>query len=751
MSRTAKQRAAQRRRGEAKQASQSRRPQARAPSKPSQVRTPSARFHVIPLLAGAATLFAAIPPLWPSMGSEIGWWRVFFAVAVGLAGLLVARTTAELWSPGDAAANAKTGVVLALVVVVPMLFDPRAVDNFSLPKLTAALIGAIAILAIWVVQAVQSQPGPRWRNGLHWPVLAFVGWTAITTATSSIPRVSLLGVFGSYDGMLTTAALVVIFFGVVQVVRIDKIKAVLSVLYFGAGGLTVLYGLIQLHDRLVAGPAWDWVPSSRGPIYSGFGNQNLLAGFLAVLVPVGCVLLMLHRSRAVRSLIVAIMAGLLIELLHTASRGALLATMVSLGVVAALMWSDLRRRPKTSFPLAGAVVAAVVIGAVALAAQPRFSARLSSSARLGRTLTLRADLWSLGVATTNGRPIVGHGPDTWIDRAPRFQDTEKIGTYSPEGYYSNGAHNLFVGQMAATGYPGLVLLLAVLGYASMRAVGTWRRLRQAESDDDGDEAIGAHEARLCLVAVAGGLMAYVVQACFNLNQVGLSFVFWFLLGLICALSLGVGVPISLRARDLITRPVLPARLGYDAEVEGRTPPPPNRARHPEGIDVTTGAVVVFVCAGLAFAAFTATRPLRASHNAWAADAATVAAGRATAPDEAARLSQQAATRLARATTLDPWEAGYQMVNAEIQVDVAVESSSAAALQAARRFSERAIELRPYSSFYLERHANVFLKIDRIDPGGGEARAEAVRALRRAVAANPYSTRLRERLNALVGS
>lgn len=76
--------------------------------------------------------------------------------------------------------------------------------------------------------------------------------------------------------------------------------------------------------------------------------------------------------------------------------------------------------------------------------------------------------------------------------------------------------------------------------------------------------------------------------------------------------------------------------------------------------------------------------------------------------------------------------------------------SEATVSAARRFAERVAELRPYSSFYLERYANVLLRIHNLNPEEDEALAAGVRALQRAVTANPSSTRLQQRLQAVLG-
>jgi hypothetical protein len=680
---------------------------------------------------------------------------MLFAVGVVVAAQFVGRTTAVLHRRGDTAGGLQRAVLLALLVVVPTVVDTRTLDQFNLPKLTAAVVGAVILAAVWIVGALTPGSCPRWRNGLHWPVLALLAWTVVTTATSVSPRFSVLGATGTNDGLLAVVVLAIAFFAVAQAVTMDQVKAVLSVLYFGAGGLSVLYGLIQLHDRVLPGGRWDWLRPSDGggtesffdgAVFSTLGNPNHLGAFLAMLLPIGLVLFLLHRSPWARCLIVAVMAGMVVELLQTASRGALIASVVALGILGALLWPDLRRHRRIFMPMVGLVAAAVVVAAVALAATPEFSTKLSSDLGSSATLTQRFDLWSAGVAMANDRPLLGWGPDTFQDHLARYQAPDVIRRQGNRASV-DWPHNLFIAQVAACGYPGLILLLALLGFAAVRAVGTLRLLGKpdGQSDGEGHGASPGHEARLCLVAVVAGLGAYLVQACFNVTQLPLSFVFWVLLGLLSVISVGAGFPTSLRGGASLRKPAI--------QVGGRA-----RARrrgHHDAADpdVARGAVAVLMAAGLLMAIPAATRPLRADHKAWAARVDLAAAAELP-PDEAARLARRGAARRADAINLNPWEASYLVAEADAFLARTRSLADGSALQRtalerARRDLSRAVGLRPYNSVFLSLYADILLKIDQVNPSDGRARAEAIRALRRAVKANPHSAALRERLELVV--
>lgn len=732
------------------------------PSRPSEPWRRGQRL--IPWAVAAAMLWAAVPSVWPAPTSRPTWFSVIFVLTVAAAAISVAQLTAAAARPGHIVASVKTGLVLVLVVAVPVVFDSRGVDSYNLTKFTSTVIGALAVTALWAVEAVSPGRRSRWRNGLHWPVAGMVAWTVLATATSVSPRVSIVGSNSTNDGLLAAAALAVIFFAVVQAVAIDRIKAVLSLLYFGAGGIIVGYGLIQLHDRLFGGDEWDWIGTAGrlstdsfadGGIFATFGNPNHLGGFLAVLLPIGWILFVLHRSWRARAAIATIAAGLVAELLQTASRGALVAAVAALGVTAAMFWPDIRRRPRFALPV-GALATTGLVAVLVLATQSGLSTKLSTDLANANTATLRLDFWRAGVAMANDRPFVGYGPDTFTDLYQGYKSPAFAKRHGPGGS-TNGAHNVFVSQLSGTGYPGLGLLLGLLGIAGLRAVGTWRRLRQLESGSERECAEQAHEGRLCLVGVLGGIAAFLVQASFNLNQIGLSLVFWVLLGLLCVLSLSAGVPPTLRPRALVARPSTPVALAAGGDA-----PSPSSGRPGAAVakpDLARRSIAVVAGFGLLVVGLQATRPLRADHSASASrtayERAQFLAQRAS-QEQALPLTRKAVIELRRAIRLNPWEPILRARHGEAFFTGALESpegspAQAAALRAALREFERVVALRPRSSPHLERYADILLKIHEVNPAITHAKAEAVRALQRALRAEPTAAHLRDRLRLALAS
>ncbi|MDQ4068568.1 MAG: hypothetical protein M3203_03690, partial [Actinomycetota bacterium] len=200
---------------------------------------------------------------------------------------------------------ARQAVLLVMAIAVPVVFDTGVRPSFALPKVTVLAAGASVLVALALAEWARRGAWP-WRNRLELTVLAFLAWTALSAVASDEPRRSLLGARESLNGLVTVAVLVVVFFAAARDFEVGRVRTALAVLWFGAGGAVLAYGAVQLGDRLTHGGSWDPVPWSNplgaGAIWSTLGNPNDLAGFLAVVLPVGLVLLVTATSRLVRAL-----------------------------------------------------------------------------------------------------------------------------------------------------------------------------------------------------------------------------------------------------------------------------------------------------------------------------------------------------------------------------------------------------------------------------------------------------------------
>ena len=745
-------------------------------------------WFVVLLLYGAGKLRA---------GGSIVFWLGIGAVAVYLvhAAMAVGRG-ADPWQA------ARKALLMALFVVIPVVFDPQTFDVFNLTKYTFVVWGALAVGVLWVAEWVRQKRIPFWRNGLHWPVLLLLGWTAITTIASTDHRISLLGFYKSYDGLYSMVAFTLIFFAVAEAFRARNLRHVLSVFYFG-GSLAVLYGALQFHDRLYGGGRWDWVQWGEAgfkgsSIWSTLGNPNHLGGFLAVLLPIGVMLAVVWRNWWVRVLIGAVSAGAVLEMLQTGARGAWVGTFLALVLIAVFSIPDIIRRPVVAASIAGILVVVVIVAVLILSETGSVAKQFSSIFKLGgnSSIVQRVELWKSAIDMGTDKPLLGFGPDTFRAPFAQYQTAKFVQLYGPD-QVANGPHNTFFNYLATQGFPGLLAFLALLAAAAARGFGAWRRLFRQEREGKVAEQEPAREQRRLLVAVFGGLVAYIGQASANVQQIGLSFCFWALLGLLCVIARDAGVPDTLSLRRLLaasepdeagaagaSRPEpeprslgaaakrgssrkpgprpgprpsgaggRPAGSGARPAQAGSRPAPPRARRRGPSRPQTSGAAVFALAVGGVVAvviAWFASGPYRADHTYRTALIYQNTAQQLSQSNNAQGSQNALNTSMKefdRSVLANPWEAVYVegrgRLNFALAQSVLQQNQPSQAmpyLAKARSDYQRAITLQPNSSALQAGFAEVELKVADVDKNDAGARPAAIAALRRATDANPWQPR-----------
>lgn len=664
---------------------------------------------------------------------------LFVGVVVSVAVFVAFACSASLKGE-DPWAGARMAILLFIVVAVPTVFDMRVIDSFNLVKFSVLVAASGSLMLAWAVERAAIGRRSFARSGLEWPIAGLVVWTVVATTASASPRQSLTGSYGSYDGLLTICALAVVFLAIVDSARAEDLPRLLMTTWFGAGGITVVYGLFQLHDRITTvGGRWDWIAWDRSnfpidSIWSTFGNPNHLAGFLAVLLPIAIALFATVATTRMRLAIAALAAAALVQLIFTGTAGGWLGALGGLTVTAAGLLPELRARIRVAAGLAVVAVAVVVSAGLVFGPSRNLGSQLSAVFDLNgaSTANQRLGYWRAAVAMASDRPLVGVGPDMYEIRFPRYQDAEFV-RFNGFSLDVNGPHNTFLNRFASGGVPALAFFTTLVGLATLRAVAAWRRLRRRESDaDEAKRAQAVHQRRL-LAGITGGLVAFLVQASFNVDQVGLSILFWALLGMLAVVTCTAGVPTSMRPRVLLS----PEPANPPKEKAGHASLPGPGRRRLAAIVLVVGALGLVVIAS---------RPYRADRRQftgarWRATAAqfesTDAIRSRDALVKAVRLSEEAAA-------LNPWEPAYPATAARTSYTLAqtLPTRSADRLRLLRRSAERfreAVELED-SYRLLNQYAEVLVTISEVDPGDDSTTSMAVSVLRMAIEANPWESR-----------
>ena len=672
-------------------------------------------FVLLLWVAGLGHTGAAVPFLLVLASSVIHFIRKAGAIAQRRRGLEAATAVAAI----------------ALVVAVPLAFDTATSDIFNATKYAVLLTGALVLLALWLTDLATSRRTPRWRSGVTLLLLAFVAWLAVTTATGINPRLSLVGAYRSYHGLLAVLAVAAVFFIVYDTFRAEDVPDVLSVAYFSAGAPIVFYALLQVHDRVADwGGTWDWTALGRGfdgpGIWSTLANGNHLSGFLASLVPVGVVLAAMSRSRIERVLIAVLGGSAMAVLSYTTTRGAWLALAAGLVVLGVFLLPELRRRPVFGIALPLGLVAVAIAAAAVVSSPGELRAELASVFDPdGFENTDRRELWSAGREVTSEEPLTGIGLEAFRVVFPRYHSieyTQFLGGDS-DRTAANGPHNIFLDYATAGGLPAAALLSAALLTSGLLAVRAVRRLRRREvSQQDGGRS---RLSRLYLAAVAAALTVTVVQATFNVQQIVLTLYLWLMVALVCVLAADAEVSVRLLRRDRSS--------SGDA---GGEDPARRRSSTPGAPWIAALAVVAAL-----FIAYRTAGPYRAERHLQNALALRNGGNAEQDAKKASQLFERASREMQRAVVAHPSEPTYRVRAAEVSYDYALKTEQVPLklkrLHEARRRYEQALEVEERDANTLRGYGSILVALGQADPSNTEWFPRAEAPLRRSIEVDPW--------------
>jgi O-antigen ligase len=254
---------------------------------------------------------------------------------------------------------------------------------------------------------------------------------------------------------------------------------------------------------LQAGPAAFGFHRAFFRSYGTFDQPNPYAGYLNMVLPLACALSLKATSRAERWLYRGAATVIALALVASQSRGALLAGLAALLVLALCLFPPIR-------PMAGLAGTVALVGALATAFGVLPQApleRLLSAVGLGNvsfgTVTdanfsavERAAHWLAGVRMFAAHPLLGVGIGNYSAAYP---------AYHPRGWYASleHAHNYYINIAAEAGILGLLTYTLMVGSALWYIYATLRVLRDP----------------LCVGVVLGSLGALVATSFHNFFDV----------------------------------------------------------------------------------------------------------------------------------------------------------------------------------------------------------------------------------------
>lgn len=382
-------------------------------------------------------------------------------------------TGAEGWG-----ARLGPAAVCGAALAVPVVYAPNLDAPFTAPKLALLLVAAGLAVAGEALAAGEPRgdgDSPRrWPIGLALALAAFL----VTTIASTVAAVARGAPGAPYapNELARGAAVVGIALGAARAAEAPVWRLALLRSIHAAAGVVSALGLLQ-HLR--------WLPVPLPVISvpgSTFGNRNMAAEAVAVVVPFSLALLAIERPPAqgrgaalsVRHAVVVTLE--LTYLAVTRTRGAWIGA--ALGILAFV--ALLRPRRSRLVVAAGVVVAALATGAALVPGrstqrdaldvkryQPAERLVLDAIDPTAAPARTRLGLWRRTLQLAKGHPWLGLGPGNFAVFFPSVAEpgARADGVLSPSEV-PRRAHNDLLERLSDTGVVGLAALLLVYGAAA---------------------------------------------------------------------------------------------------------------------------------------------------------------------------------------------------------------------------------------------------------------------------------------------
>lgn len=422
----------------------------------------------------------------------------------------------------DRADRAAWRLILCAAILVPLAFAPWLADIFSLPKLV--ILGALGTTAAGLTAIAGVHRGIRLPRR---PTIALAGLCVIATLAtllSRAPRLSLVGVYQRYGGLLPLLIYVAVgaTVWVLAAGNATRVAWLLGAMGVGAA-VAATYETLQhlgidaFEFREASGAATRFPGSTMG-------NSNFAGGLFAIAIPILLAGLVVMRGRH-RWGAAALLAIDISGLWWSQSRGAMVAAAAGTATLGLILTRGRAKVPRALAIGAALVALGAVVFATAAIVTPT-TGRLPGPLReleilRSESARQRQDEWRAALGAIAERPVLGHGPDTYVLAYPQHR-TRMIG--SETGLLlADKPHNVALEWFVSTGVLGG---LVYLGIAVSTLLAGRRALRTL-----------APSTRVVLAAAIAAFVAYAVQACFSIDVVALALFGWMLLGTIAALSI----------------------------------------------------------------------------------------------------------------------------------------------------------------------------------------------------------------------
>jgi len=438
---------------------------------------------------------------------------------------------------------------IALVFLVPVVFDRRVGIVFSLTKVSFMRLLLIAITVVWILKILLKNKHNFVRSPLDWSVASYMLACTAAMVTSVHVVTSLIGFYGRYEGLSTLWMYGLLYYIALNFIRRkEQMKRILYTVLSAA----VFMSIYSIMQRAKLDPfAWGGVVTWQRVIGT-IGQPNFLAAYVDMAFIIGLAVLInidmgengsSNKEKLTRIILDSIVIiGLTLIytcILFTQSRGGFLglAAGVSLFIFSASKDVIIKNWKKVAILFTFIFVISFItmlnpeyspIARAAYEAERMEESQAQETPVIKYSAALsRLETWKSGYRIIGAYPIFGIGQEVLKMIFPQYE-TEFFRFY--EGFHvkQDRMHN----EICDMGVTRGVITLAI--YVWMLGVFFWLGIKIVSSDKD-------PEMKLFVAAMMGAAVAYLVQNQFSFGVVAITTLLWIMMGMTA--SIHVGEPI----------------------------------------------------------------------------------------------------------------------------------------------------------------------------------------------------------------
>ncbi len=430
---------------------------------------------------------------------------------------------AILQTPAMAGRRSMAGMLsLAAVVLcaaaVPLL---PPIEWKVRATIIAAVVAGIGGMLHWSDGSLKQSP-------LDWPVLGFLAVALAATAAAQEPLVSLYPSRLRGEGLLVTAAVLVLGLAAARLSSTHASSVLTAALLGGSlvGAIAIAqYFSVDVLSRLgftavsfggQLGGQSAALPFEPEPLlrraYGTLGQPMFLGGVMAMLLPIGVMFTMRARERtwwAFGGMTILVYGGLV----ASQTRAAWLAALIGMLLVT---WTLPRSHGRRAVLL---LIAAVIVTGIMTAAIPEagIGQRAATTFDAGdQSLLQRVYIWKHTVRLIAERPLLGWGFSSLVGNFPDYGSTEYLALFGRATVtLIDNPHNEILNVALSTGLLGELMYLWVWAVVML---GLLRRIRANWRDG-------------FTAALIASLIAGFLWMQFAWSGIGVANLLWVLLGL----------------------------------------------------------------------------------------------------------------------------------------------------------------------------------------------------------------------------